>query len=139
MSINTKYNMLFLLLSTLLCFLCFFLLHPLGCSNFHLQFHLLFMLEWSKESLITSFLLHFVHQCGLLEVELPFISGVCWNYSTKCCQFYWIPPFPRVGLHLRSMSSWKKMMCGLCWRSICRGRLFALGGVLTTFHALILQ
>ena len=31
---------------------------------------------------------------GLLEIELPPGSGVSWNCSTECCQFYWIPPFP---------------------------------------------
>ena len=46
-------------------------------------------------SLLMLSMVEFGALVGLLEVELPPGSGVYWNCSTECCQFHWIPPFPR--------------------------------------------
>ena len=93
--INAKYNVTLLLQCGFLFLLCFFLPHPSGCFCFRV-FSLCFYVHvlHSLNSLLMLSMVEFGALVGLLEVELPPGSGVYWNCSTECCQFYWIPPFP---------------------------------------------
>ena len=54
------------------------------CLQFVLYVHVLYFLN----SLLMLSMVEFGALVGLLEVELPPGSGVYWNCSTKCCQFY---------------------------------------------------
>ena len=53
-----------------------------------LQFVLLCSCLYFLNSLLMHLMVEFGALVGLLEVELPPGSGVYWNYSTECCQFY---------------------------------------------------
>ena len=61
-----------------------------ACLQFVLYVHVLYFLN----SVLMLSMVEFGAMERLLEVELPPGSGVYWNCSTECCQFYWIPPFP---------------------------------------------
>ena len=55
-----------------------------ACLQFVLCVHVLYFLN----SLLMLSMVEFGALVGLLEVELPPGSGVYWNCSTECCQFY---------------------------------------------------
>ena len=89
MFITVKYSVTLLLQYGFLLLLGFLLPHPSGCFSFVclqlvLYVHILYFLN----SLLMLSMVEFGALVGLLEVELPPGSGVSWNYSTECCQFY---------------------------------------------------
>ena len=89
MFINVKYSVTLLLQYGFLLLLCFFLPHPSGCFLFACpQLVLLCSCLYFLNSLLMLLMVEFGALVGLLEVELPPGSGVSWNCSTECCQFY---------------------------------------------------
>ena len=89
MFINAKYNVTLLLqcgflFSSVFLLASSFWMLLFACLQFVLDVHVLYFLN----SLLMLSMVEFGVLVGLLEVELPPGSGVYWNCSTECCQFY---------------------------------------------------